>query len=258
MEKKKKNPDDSNKNVDGQLGEKNCSITSDDKSEFYPSSKECDTESPPVNGNDDINALTGSFNDLTISASVNSDISNPTVLNSILPKVRSTVLYHNPGHNSWNKALTISRAGKAKGKNNSLFNVRDITQDEHISIDFSKIKGWKNIEEVLIATQPDNNVEILEAIQAELNSWIRHNVYEEVEDRGQKAVSGRWVISQKFKDNKMKYKPHLVARVFEEDNLSSVRKDSSTCCKDNFRLTLSIIISNKWIIHSVDVKSAFL
>ena len=92
--------------------------------------------------------------------------------------------------------MIISRAGKAKGKNNSWFNVKDITQDEHISIDFSKIKGWKNIEEVLIATLSDNNVEILEAKQAELNSWIRHNVYEEVEDRGQKVVPVRWVISQ--------------------------------------------------------------
>ena len=121
-------------------------------------------------------------------------------------KVRSTVLYHNPDHNSWNKALIISRAGKAKGKNNSWFNVKDITQDEHISIHFSKIKGWKNIEEEeLIATPSGNNVEILEAKQAELNSWVKHNVFDEVEDRGQKVVSVRWLISQKFKDNKMKY-----------------------------------------------------
>ena len=81
-----------------------------------------------------------------------------------------------------------SRAGKAKGKNNYWFNVKDITQDENISTDFSKIKGWKNIEEVLIATPLGNNVEILEAKQAELNNWVKHNVYDEVEDRGQKVV----------------------------------------------------------------------
>ena len=148
-----KNPDDSNKNIDEQLVEEGCSITSDDDSvfypnsdddsEFYPSSKECDTGSQPINENDEINTLTGSLNDLTISASVNSDISNPTVLNTILPKVRSTVLCHNTDQNSWNKALIIRRAGKAKGKNNSCFNIEDITQGEHVSIDFSKIKGWK-------------------------------------------------------------------------------------------------------------------
>ena len=83
-------------------------------------------------------------------------------------KVRSTVLYHNPNHNSWNKALIIRRAGKAKGKNNYWFNVKDITQDELISIDFSKIKGWKNTEEeVSIAIPSDNNVRILEGKQAE-------------------------------------------------------------------------------------------
>ena len=132
-------------------------ITSEAGGEFYPISKECDTGSPPVNENDDVSTLTDRLNDLTISKSVNSDTSNPTVLNNILTKAKSTVLYHNPDHNSWNKALIISRAGKAKGKNNSWFNVKDITQNEHLSVDFTKIKGWKNIqEEVLIITPSDN------------------------------------------------------------------------------------------------------
>ena len=45
------------------------------------------------------------------------------------------------------------------------------------------------------------NVEILEAKQA-INSWVKHNVYEKVEDSGQKVVSVRWVISLKFKEKK--------------------------------------------------------
>ena len=40
--------------------------------------------------------------------------------------------------------------------------------------------------------------------------------------------------------------------------MKDIRKDSPTCCKDNFRLVTSIIASNQWKIHSVDVKSAFL
>ena len=96
--------------------------------------------------------------------------------------------------------MIISRVGKAKGKNTSWFNAKDITQDEHISIDFSKIKGWKNIEEeLLIAIPSDNDIEILEAKQTELNSFVKHNVYGEEEKRGQnsisKVVSVRWVIS---------------------------------------------------------------
>ena len=55
--------------------------------------------------------------------------------------------------------MIISRAAKVKGKNNSRFNVKDITQDEDMSINFSNSKGWKNIEEeVLIALPSDNNV----------------------------------------------------------------------------------------------------
>ena len=110
-------------NIDEQLLENDCSITSDDESEFYRGSKECDTKSPPVNENDDINTLIDSFNDLRKKASVNIDISNLTVLNNILPKLKSTVLYHNPDGNSWNKILFISRARKATGKSNSWFNV---------------------------------------------------------------------------------------------------------------------------------------
>ena len=108
--------------------------------------------------------LANSLNDLTIypssnvqcasEASDNDHISNSTTLTNILPEVKSKVLYHNPDHNSWNKAYILGRAGKAGGRNSASFNVKDITQDKRISVDFSKIHGWKNIdEEVLVATQ---------------------------------------------------------------------------------------------------------
>ena len=44
---KDKNTDDRDNNNDEQLVEKDCSILSDDESEFHPSSNEADTESPP-------------------------------------------------------------------------------------------------------------------------------------------------------------------------------------------------------------------
>ena len=76
-------------------------------------------------------------------------------------------------------------------------------QDKHISVDFSKIQGWKKIDEdVLVATQVNYSVEILEAEQAELTYWRKHNVYDETEDVGQRVISVRWVITQKFKNNK--------------------------------------------------------
>ena len=37
-----------------------------------------------------------------------------------------------------------------------------------------------------------------------------------------------------------------------------MRKDSPTCCKENFRVLLLLIVANKWKIHSLDIKSVFL
>ena len=112
-----------NKNIDEQLFEKNCSITSDDESEFYPSIKKCDTESPPVNANDDIstltgnlNVLTGSLNNLTVSESVNSDISYNCFNYITLYQKLEAWSYIITQINSWNKAVITSTAGKAKGK----------------------------------------------------------------------------------------------------------------------------------------------
>ena len=92
----------------------------------------------------------------------------------------------------------------------------------------------------------------------QLKNWIIDNVYEEVEDSGRKVISVHWVITQKFKDSEMRYKARLAVRGFEEENLKDIRKDSPTCCKDNFCLVTSIIAFNQWKIHSVDVKCVFL
>ena len=75
-------------------------------------------------------------------------------------------------------------------------------QDKHISVDFSKIQGWKKIDEdFLVATQVNDSLEILEAEQVELTYWRKHNVYDETEDVGQRVISVRWVITQKFRNN---------------------------------------------------------
>ena len=226
----------------------NLIYTSDDESEFYPVDKVGKIGNVQANEGTDIDQLANSLNDLTIhpgsivqctsETTDNHHISNLTTLNNILPEVKSKVLYHNPDHNSWNKAYILGRAGETGGRNTTWFNVKDLTEYKHICVDFSKIQEWKSIdEEVLVAAQVNDSVEILEAKQA-LTNWRKHNVYDETEDVGQRVILVRWVIKQKFKNNKMIYKARLVARS------SSIHKDSPTCCKDNFRLVLSIIVSN--------------
>ena len=58
------------------------------------------------------------------------------------------------------------------------------------------------------------------------------------------------MITQKFKRNEIIYKACVVARGFEEEDLKDIRKDSPTCCKDNYHLaTTTTIASNQWKIH---------
>ena len=118
-----------------------------------------------ISSNDDIEDLKSSLNDLSIqpcnnenaTASNTKGLDNPTTKHNILPKVKSKIIYFNPDSASQNEALVLGRAGKCKGKNKAWFNFKGITADKHISVDFNRIKGWKNLEkDVLIADSSDN------------------------------------------------------------------------------------------------------
>ena len=204
----------------------NIELKSDDDDDFYPISNMPSN----ISSNDDIEDLTSSLNDLsiqscnnenaTVSASNTKGVDNPTTEHNILPKVKSKIIYFNPDSESWNEALVLGRAGKCKGKNKTWFNLKDITADKHISVDFNQIKGWKNLEEDVLIADSSDNVEILEAKQAELRNWTTHNVYEEVDDNDQKVISLRWVLSQKYKDSGKVYKTH---RPLDETHLDVVR-----------------------------------
>ena len=53
----------------------------------------------------------------------------------------------------------LSSVGKAGSRKSTWFNMKDPRQDKYISVDFSKLQGWKNIgKEVLMATQVNGNV----------------------------------------------------------------------------------------------------
>ena len=198
----------------------NLIYTSDDESEFYPVDKVGKVDSVQANEGSDIDQLANSLNDLKIHPSSkkqcasettdNDHISNPNTLNNILPEVKSKVLFHNPDYNSWNKAYIFGRAGNVGGRSSASFNVKDLTQDKHISVDFNKIPGRKNIDEAFVARQVNDSVEILQAKQAEHTNWRKQNVYEETEDIDLRVILVRWVITQKSKNNKMIYKARLV------------------------------------------------
>ena len=112
--------------------------------------------------------MTISLNDLSIHSTDNLDITsliqssdevdNPTVQRNISATMKSKIIYHNLDLKSWNEALVLGRrAGKSSGKNKTWFNLKDLTENKHLSVDFSQMKSWKNSEEeVLIADSHDS------------------------------------------------------------------------------------------------------
>ena len=127
-------------------------------------------------------------------------------------------------------------------------------------------KGWINLrdyehvekiddeEEVLLGFE---NVMVMEAKEKELQSWKENNVYEEVHDAGQKAISTRWVVTEKMKDGVKICKARLVARGFEED-MAEWEKDAPTCNAETLKFCLTVIKCKGWTSYTLDVKTAYL
>ena len=78
-----------------------------------------------------------------------------------------------------------------------------------------------------------------------------------VEDKGQKLISTRWVITEKeYPDGEVKPKARLVIRGFEENE--DIQADGPTASKTALRIVLALAANYDWSISTVDVKAAFL
>ena len=77
-----------------------------------------------------------------------------------------------------------------------------------------------------------------------------------MDNLGQKAITCRWVITERIVEGRKIIKARFVARGFEEQ--FEERTDSPTCSKENLRLALEIISMKRWELKSMDVKAAFL
>ena len=66
-------------------------------------------------------------------------------------------------------------------------NVKGDSGDSLLGVDLASLKSWKYTnEEVLFSTpQIKNNLEFLQAKKLELDNWVKHEVYSEVDDNGQ-------------------------------------------------------------------------
>ena len=174
-----------------------------------------------------------------------------------LPKNGSCVNFKSPLETDWRNCEVISRGGKAKGGNWHYLNVKEGSEEKCISF---KDVIWKDAEptdEVLVVeSAPDEKQKFEIAKLEELKKWKAMKVYKEVPNCGQTTLSTRWVLTKKLNDNTVCYKARLVARGFEED--TPPRTDSPTCSKSFLCLVFAIFASNCWLVHSLDIKSAFL
>ena len=106
--------------------------------------------------------------------------------------------------------------------------------------------------------------QIVEAMNIEIKNWIENDAFVEVVDIGQKFMSTRWVVTEKV--NKEDHtdrtcKARLVVRGYEEmmlDENYDIATSSPTSEKRSQRVLFNIAVSESYILHTLDVKSAFL
>ena len=201
------------------------------------------------------------------------------------PKVKQTVTYLPVDCDEWTVATVMSKAGKNGGKYENWLNVKGkdgvcksidwengvrewqlYEENEEIDKDTEELAAKmrqieitkKHVEEqqVLFTSSTLDPCLVAEAQEKELESWRVNNVYNEVQYTGQNCISTRWVYTEKYIDGIKVIKARLVARGYEETEELLV--DSPTCSKECLRLASTIIASNEWICHGIDVKTAFL
>ena len=151
----------------------------------------------------------------------------------------------------------ISRAGKVKESNKDCYNIERDQDGYKGCFDLNNIKDLSLVPDETEMVVLFNNNAVNLAKEKEIQSWIENNVFETVEDMGQKAITVRWVLTEKVKDGQIITKARLVARGFEE-NTANLKKDSPTCSREAIRILITLASSKQWNCHTVDVKSAYL
>ena len=157
----------------------------------------------------------------------------------IQPKI-NTVVQYCLQDGSITKAKVISTQPKRKGKWKDWVNVLIIGEDEPSSVSWKDVLWWREeqkAEDVLVlTTRNEYDQEIVDAKENEFQNLMNNDVFELVDDKGQKTVSTRWVFHDKVEDDGRKWiKARLVARGFEE-RLADKRIDSPTCSRQGLRI----------------------
>ncbi|GJT30402.1 ribonuclease H-like domain, reverse transcriptase, RNA-dependent DNA polymerase [Tanacetum coccineum] len=128
---------------------------------------------------------------------------------------------------------------------------------------------YENTKELLLAKdEPKNYKEAsndqrwIKAMKVELDSINRNNTWKLTTlPKGRKAIGLKWVFKTK-KDangNIIKHKARLVSKGYTQEHGIDFEEVSAPVARmETVRLLLTIAANNKWEVHHLDVKSAFL
>ena len=167
----------------------------------------------------------------------------------------------------YHEVEVLNRAYKTTSSRKNTFNVKDDDGERSLNLDVVDSVEVSTINYVMMESagliynltteeRIKENEGIQEAKKVEIESLQKFGVYEEVRKGGQRAISSRWVITEKLSGNQRRYKARLVARGFEEPIL--IQSDSPTVEKSTIRLFFAVCASRGWRFESLDIKSAFL
>ena len=197
-----------------------------------------------------------------------------------IPKAQENIRYREKQDENWIYAKVISRGGKSTGRNKYYVNLIHENDNKMLGVHLDRFEyeivkdnslptientennlqfQEDNEEEVNITYVPVGDhwrPEVIKAKENEIDNWKNFNVFTEVEDKGQKTISTRWVITQKTIDEDNHVKARLVVRGFEEEE--HVQSDSPTAAKSTLRLVIALAANEEWDLETIDIKAAFL
>ena len=177
------------------------------------------------------------------------------------PKINSMVQLMMPD-GEIKKGRVLSKQPKQTGRYKDWLNVQFIGENKPRSVDWSKVKWWRKTiqssQVLFLSTSNEYEQRVIDAKLKELDNLKNNNVFKWVNNNGQKAVSTKWVVTEKInEDGSKRLKARLVARGFEE-KLIGQKTDSPTCSRQALRLVFVVASTNSWELHSLDITAAFL
>ena len=167
--------------------------------------------------------------------------------------------------NEWKTGKIMSAQPKSTGKYSHWLNIEPEAENQnpvcinwdHVERNISSNKVSDHEHVVLLTSEQEQAKEVIDAKKREIENMEIHGVYECVPDFGQKCISTRWVIMEKFKDKRKIMKACLVARGYEE-NSHNLKTDSPACSHEAICIVMLTASVMKWWIESLVSTSVFL